>query len=171
MRPSGRRPDQLRQVTLETGVSAHAEGSCLVKFGRTHVLCTASLETGVPPFLKGSGKGWVTAQYVTVTATPDVPTIGGTPTATSTSTPQSGNVAIVQQQLNVRDHIMGLEAAAATAQARTAKAEQQLKGAMKRLARKNERIKELADQVARLQGEPRPDLVRGALNKLRRGDS
>jgi ribonuclease PH len=63
MRPSGRRPDQLRQVTLETGVSAHAEGSCLVKFGRTHVLCTASLEMGVPPFLKGSGKGWVTAEY------------------------------------------------------------------------------------------------------------
>ena len=63
MRPSGRRADQLRQVTLEPGVSAHAEGSCLVKFGRTHVLCTASLETGVPPFLKGSGKGWVTAEY------------------------------------------------------------------------------------------------------------
>jgi ribonuclease PH len=63
MRPSGRRFDQLREVTLEPGVSAHAEGSCLVKFGRTHVLCTASLETGVPPFLKGSGKGWVTAEY------------------------------------------------------------------------------------------------------------
>ncbi|MBI1211497.1 MAG: ribonuclease PH [Alphaproteobacteria bacterium] len=63
MRPSGRRSDQLRQVTLEPGFSAHAEGSCLVKFGRTHVLCTASLETGVPPFLKGSGKGWVTAEY------------------------------------------------------------------------------------------------------------
>ena len=63
MRPSGRRSDQLRQVTLEPGVSAHAEGSCLVKFGRTHVLCTASLETGVPPFLKNSGKGWVTAEY------------------------------------------------------------------------------------------------------------
>ncbi|MEQ1756445.1 MAG: ribonuclease PH [Micropepsaceae bacterium] len=63
MRPSGRRFDQLREVTLEPGVSAHAEGSCLVKFGRTHVLCTASLEMGVPPFLKGSGKGWVTAEY------------------------------------------------------------------------------------------------------------
>ena len=63
MRPSGRRFDQLREITLETGVSAHAEGSCLVKFGRTHVLCTASLEKGVPPFLKGSGKGWVTAEY------------------------------------------------------------------------------------------------------------
>jgi ribonuclease PH len=63
MRPSGRRFDQLREITLEPGVSAHAEGSCLVKFGRTQVLCTASLEMGVPPFLKGSGKGWVTAEY------------------------------------------------------------------------------------------------------------
>lgn len=63
MRPSGRRFDQLREILLEPGVSAHAEGSCLVKFGRTHVLCTASLESGVPPFLKGSGKGWVTAEY------------------------------------------------------------------------------------------------------------
>jgi ribonuclease PH len=63
MRPSGRRSDQLRAVTLEPGFAAHAEGSCLVKFGRTHVLCTASLENGVPPFLKGSGKGWVTAEY------------------------------------------------------------------------------------------------------------
>lgn len=63
MRPSGRRPDQLREVSLEPGVSAHAEGSCMVKFGRTHVLCTASLENSVPPFLKGTGKGWVTAEY------------------------------------------------------------------------------------------------------------
>jgi len=63
MRHSGRRPDQLRDVTLEPGVSVHAEGSCLVKFGRTHVLCTASLENTVPPFLKGTGKGWVTAEY------------------------------------------------------------------------------------------------------------
>lgn len=63
MRPSGRRPDQLRQVSLEPGFAVHAEGSCMVKFGRTHVLCTASLETSVPPFLKGSGKGWVTAEY------------------------------------------------------------------------------------------------------------
>ncbi len=63
MRPSGRQFDQLREVSLEPGVSAHAEGSCLVKFGRTHVLCTASLENGVPPFLKGTGKGWVTAEY------------------------------------------------------------------------------------------------------------
>jgi ribonuclease PH len=63
MRPSGRRPDQLREASLEPGVAAHAEGSCMVKFGRTHVLCTASLENSVPPFLKGTGKGWVTAEY------------------------------------------------------------------------------------------------------------
>ena len=63
MRPSGRRPDQLREVSLEPGVAAHAEGSCMVKFGRTHVLCTATLENTVPPFLKGTGKGWVTAEY------------------------------------------------------------------------------------------------------------
>jgi ribonuclease PH len=63
MRPSGRRFDQLREVSLEPGYAVHAEGSCFVKFGRTHVLCTASLESGVPPFLKGSGKGWVTAEY------------------------------------------------------------------------------------------------------------
>ena len=63
MRPSGRLPNQLREVSLERGVSKHAEGSCLVKFGDTHVLCTASLEERVPPWLKGGGKGWVTAEY------------------------------------------------------------------------------------------------------------
>ena len=63
MRPSGRLSHQLREVSLEPGFSAHAEGSCFVKFGRTHVLCTASLENGVPAFLKGTGKGWVTAEY------------------------------------------------------------------------------------------------------------
>ncbi len=62
-RPSGRRPDEMRRVTLEVGVLKHAEGSCLVKFGDTHVLCTASLENSPPPFLRGSGKGWVTAEY------------------------------------------------------------------------------------------------------------
>ena len=62
-RPSGRRPDQMRQVSLEPGVLKHAEGSCLVKFGDTHVLCTASLENQAPPFLRGSGRGWVTAEY------------------------------------------------------------------------------------------------------------
>src|SRR5579871_462759 len=63
MRLSNRAPDALRAVTLEPGVAAHAEGSCLVKFGQTHVLVTASLEEKAPPFLKGSGKGWVTAEY------------------------------------------------------------------------------------------------------------
>jgi ribonuclease PH len=63
MRPSGRKPDELRLIRLEPGFSKHAEGSCLAKFGDTHVLCTASLESRVPPFLRNSGKGWVTAEY------------------------------------------------------------------------------------------------------------
>src|ERR1700761_575590 len=63
MRPSKRAFDQLRDVTLVPGVARHAEGSCLVKFGDTHVLCTASMEEKAPPFLKGTGKGWVTAEY------------------------------------------------------------------------------------------------------------
>ena len=63
MRPSKRAPDTLRTVSLEPGVAKHAEGSCLVKFGDTHVLVTASLQEQAPPFLKGSGKGWVTAEY------------------------------------------------------------------------------------------------------------
>ncbi len=63
MRPSGRAPHEMRAVSLERGVTKHAEGSCLVKFGDTHVLCTASLEERVPPFLKGKGAGWVTAEY------------------------------------------------------------------------------------------------------------
>jgi len=63
MRPSNRAPDQMRAVSLTPGFARHAEGSCLVKFGDTHVLVTASLEEKAPPFLKGSGKGWVTAEY------------------------------------------------------------------------------------------------------------
>ena len=63
MRPSERSPDATRVVTLETGVNRYAEGSCLVSFGHTRVLCTASLEEGVPPFLRGRGQGWVTAEY------------------------------------------------------------------------------------------------------------
>ncbi|QDL91314.1 ribonuclease PH [Paroceanicella profunda] len=63
MRPSGRAADALRPVSIETGVSAHAEGSCLIRCGRTHVLCTASLEPRVPPFLRNTGLGWVTAEY------------------------------------------------------------------------------------------------------------
>ena len=63
MRPSGRNPDQLRAVSFERNYIKHAEGSCLVRFGDTHVLCTASLEERVPPWMKGLGKGWVTAEY------------------------------------------------------------------------------------------------------------
>ncbi len=63
MRPSGRAPDQMREISLETQVSRYAEGSCLAKFGQTHVLCTASVEQGVPGWLKGQGKGWVTGEY------------------------------------------------------------------------------------------------------------
>jgi ribonuclease PH len=63
MRPSERAPDALRPVSLETGVSRYAEGSCLVAFGHTRVLVTASVDEGVPPFLKGKGQGWVTAEY------------------------------------------------------------------------------------------------------------
>src|SRR3954451_6951692 len=63
MRPSRRALDQLRPVTLERGVVKYAEGSCLVKFGDTHVLVTATLEDRLPPWLKGQGRGWVTAEY------------------------------------------------------------------------------------------------------------
>ncbi len=63
MRPSGRRTDEMRAVTIETGVNRHAEGSCLIRVGQTHVICTASLEERVPPFLKNTGLGWVTAEY------------------------------------------------------------------------------------------------------------
>jgi ribonuclease PH len=62
-RPSGRAVDQLRPVTLQPGFAKYAEGSCLVKCGETHVLCTASLDERVPPFLRGTGSGWVTAEY------------------------------------------------------------------------------------------------------------
>ncbi|WP_140984238.1 ribonuclease PH [Asticcacaulis tiandongensis] len=62
-RPSNRQADELRKVTLETGITRYAEGSCLVSFGHTKVLVTASVEQGVPPFLKGKGQGWVTAEY------------------------------------------------------------------------------------------------------------
>ena len=63
IRPSGRAFDELREIRLETSVTRYAEGSCLAKFGNTHVLCTASWDRGVPPWLKGQGKGWVTAEY------------------------------------------------------------------------------------------------------------
>jgi len=63
MRPSGRRADELRKVTIETGFTRHAEGSVLIRFGDTHVLCTASIEAKPPPWLRKSGLGWVTAEY------------------------------------------------------------------------------------------------------------
>ncbi len=63
MRPSGRSPNEMRAVSFEPGIAKHAEGSCLVRFGDTHVLCTASLEERIPPWLKGRGEGWVTAEY------------------------------------------------------------------------------------------------------------
>ena len=62
-RPSKRQTDELRRVSFERAVAMHAEGSCLIKFGNTHVLCTASLEERVPPWLKGQQRGWVTAEY------------------------------------------------------------------------------------------------------------
>src|SRR5215204_660095 len=63
MRPSGRTPDALRPVSLEPGIAKYAEGSCLARFGDTHVLCMATVEERVPPFLRNTGKGWVTAEY------------------------------------------------------------------------------------------------------------
>ncbi len=63
MRPSNRAPDELRKVSFERGVARYAEGSCLVRFGETHVLCAASLEDKPPPWLRGQGRGWVTAEY------------------------------------------------------------------------------------------------------------
>ena len=63
MRPSGRATDALREISIEPGITCHAEGSCLIRVGGTHVLCTASVEENVPPFLRKSGLGWVTAEY------------------------------------------------------------------------------------------------------------
>lgn len=63
MRPSKRANDEMRAVSIERGFAKHAEGSCLIRFGETHVICTASLEERVPPWLRGGGKGWVTAEY------------------------------------------------------------------------------------------------------------
>ena len=63
MRPSGRQINEMRAVSIETGVNRHAEGSCLIKMGETHVLCTATIDEKVPSFMKNSGLGWVTAEY------------------------------------------------------------------------------------------------------------
>ena len=63
MRPSGRKPDELREIRITREFTCHAEGSVLIEFGRTRVICTATIETSVPSFLKGQGKGWITAEY------------------------------------------------------------------------------------------------------------
>ncbi len=63
MRPSGRKIDEMRPVSIDIGVTKHAEGSCMIRMGDTHVLCTATLEERIPPFLRNSGQGWVTAEY------------------------------------------------------------------------------------------------------------
>jgi ribonuclease PH len=63
MRPSNRNNNEMRSVEIETGITMHAEGSCIIKCGGTHVLCTASVEERVPPFLRNSGLGWVTGEY------------------------------------------------------------------------------------------------------------
>lgn len=63
MRPSGRDLSEMRAISIETGITKHAEGSCMIRLGDTHVLCTATIEDRVPPFIKGSGLGWVTAEY------------------------------------------------------------------------------------------------------------
>ena len=63
MRPSGRAPDEMRAIAIETGFTRHAEGSCLIGFGDTRVLCTASVEDRIPPWLRGKGSGWVTGEY------------------------------------------------------------------------------------------------------------
>ena len=63
MRPSGRAPDEMREISIETGFTKHAEGSCLISFGDTRVLCTASVEERIPPWLRGKGEGWVTGEY------------------------------------------------------------------------------------------------------------
>ena len=63
MRSQNRKSNQIRNLTIETNVNAYAEGSCLIKFGNTHVLCTATVEEKTPPFLRGKGSGWVTAEY------------------------------------------------------------------------------------------------------------
>ena len=92
MRPSKRSENEMRQVTVETGFSKHAEGSCLIKFGDTHVLCTASLEERVPPWLRGGGKGWVTAEYGMLPRS-----TGGRMRRESTAGKQSGRTQEIQR--------------------------------------------------------------------------
>jgi len=92
MRPSKRQADQIRAVSLERGFAKHAEGSCLVRFGDTHVLCTASLEERVPPWLRNTGKGWVTAEYGMLPRS-----TGGRMRREATSGKQSGRTQEIQR--------------------------------------------------------------------------
>lgn len=92
MRPSKRQTNEMRAVSVETGFSKHAEGSCLIKFGDTHVLCTASLEERVPPWLRGGGKGWVTAEYGMLPRS-----TGGRMRRESTAGKQSGRTQEIQR--------------------------------------------------------------------------
>ncbi|HEU4379394.1 MAG TPA: ribonuclease PH, partial [Hyphomicrobiaceae bacterium] len=102
MRPSKRKPDELRRVSIERAVSMHAEGSCLIKFGNTHVLCTASLEERLPPWLKGQGRGWVTAEY------------GMLPRATSTRTQREASAGRVGGRTQEIQRLIGRSLRAVT---------------------------------------------------------
>jgi len=74
MRPSGRQLDEMRTISIDTAVSRHAEGSCLIRVGNTHVFCTATVDSRVPPFIKGTGQGWVTAEYAMLPRATDIRT-------------------------------------------------------------------------------------------------
>ena len=117
MRPSGRAPDQLRPIELIPGVSRHAEGSCLAKFGDTHVLCTASIEDRVPPFLRNTGRGWVTAEYGMLPIKIDCDVLqadGGTRTASVTGAWVALRQAVdrqIRSGLLARDPVTGQVAA------------------------------------------------------------
>ena len=95
MRPSQRARDEMRKVTLERGVARYAEGSCLVRFGETHVLCTASLEAKPPPWLRGQGRGWVTAEYAMI------------PRATSTRTKRESSMGKVSGRTHEIQRLIG----------------------------------------------------------------
>ena len=102
MRPSKRKPDELRRVSIDRAVSMHAEGSCLIKFGNTHVNCTASLEERMPPWLKGQGRGWVTAEY------------GMLPRATSTRTQREASAGRVGGRTQEIQRLIGRSLRAVT---------------------------------------------------------
>jgi ribonuclease PH len=95
MRPSQRAPDELRKVTFERGVARYAEGSCLVRFGDTHVLCAASLEDKPPPWLRGQGRGWITAEYAML------------PRATSTRTKRESSTGKVSGRTHEIQRLIG----------------------------------------------------------------